>query len=369
MTLRILHIIPTLGSGGAEKMLVDIVLEMKKHDVSSEVLVLTKKDDFFSEKLLKQGVKIYWGSTERVYSLKNIFFIRSILKAKSYDVIHTHLFASQLFTPIAIKSILLNTKLVTTEHSTHNKRRDNPLLFLIDRWMYKQYDIIISITKATKDKLVAYLKETESRTIVIENGINIKQYEVTATIDRISIIDSINENDKVILMVAAMREQKDHETLIRASKMLPGEYLVVFVGDGERILEVKEYANQYGSSRIRFLGRRTDVPAIMKVADIFVLSSKWEGFGLVAIEAMAAGLPVIASDVPGLRDVVKDAGGMLFEAGNEQDLVEKIKTVSENLSMQNIIYNIDKYSILNTVSEYIHVYNDLINLRKREYKI
>lgn len=359
MTLRILHIITTLGSGGAEKMLVDLVIEMKKKDVLCEVAILTKKDDFFSEKLLKHGVKVYWGSTKQVYNVQNIFFIRSILKNHQFDVIHTHLFATQLYTPIAMKLLSINTKLVTTEHSTHNKRRDKRLFFLLDHFIYKQYDKIIAITKATKDNFNKYLKGTEYKTVVIENGIDLQQYEVAATSDRKSLVSSITLNDKIILMVAAMREEKDHETLIRASKMLPEDYLFIFVGDGERMDRVKEYANNYGSSRIHFLGKRNDVPSIMKAADIFVLSSKWEGFGLVAVEAMAAGLPVIVSDVPGLRDVVKDAGGTLFEAGNEQDLVKKILTITNSSLISESNFCIDKYSILNTASDYIEVYKNL----------
>ncbi|MFB5086098.1 glycosyltransferase [Psychrobacillus sp. PGGUH221] len=364
MTLRILHIITTLGSGGAEKMLVDLVIEMKKQDVICDVAVLTKKTDFFSEKLLEHGVKVYWGPTKKVYSVQNILFIRSILKANQYDIIHTHLFATQLYTPIAMKSLFSNTKLVTTEHNTHNKRRDNRLFFLLDRWMYKKYDKIIAISKATKDSLNSFLKETESKTVIIENGIDLQQYELATTIDRTSLVSSLTEKDKIILMVAAMREQKDHETLIRASKTLPEDYLVMFVGDGERMDEVKEYAKNYGSSRIHFLGKRTDVPSLMKAADIFVLSSRWEGFGLVAVEAMAAGLPVIVSDVPGLRDVVKDAGGTLFEAGDEQDLSKKILTIADSSSILETNFCIDKYSILNTASEYLDVYNDLNSPRK-----
>ncbi|MCZ8532011.1 glycosyltransferase [Psychrobacillus psychrodurans] len=362
--MKILHIITTLSSGGAEKMLVDLIVEMKKQDVICEVAVLTKKDDFFSERLLEHDVKIYWGPTEKVYKVKNIFFIRNILKANYYDAIHTHLFASQLFIPIAIKSLFCSSNLVTTEHNTQNKRRNNRIFFILDRWMYKQYDKIIAITNATKDSLAEYIKETEYKTIVIENGIDLQQYEVATTHDRTSIVSSINESDKIILMVAAMRKQKDHETLIRASKMLPECYQIVFVGDGERLDEVKEYAIQYGNSRIHFLGRRTDVPSIMKAADIFVLSSRWEGFGLVAVEAMATGLPVIASDVPGLRDVVRDAGGTLFEVGNEQDLAKKIITIAHNSPILEKSFNVNKYSIINTVSMYIDVYKNLNSLKK-----
>ena len=131
--------------------------------------------------------------------------------------------------------------------------------------------------------------------------------------------EEIGEGEKIVLMVAAMREQKDHETLIRASKLLPQEYRIIFVGEGERMEEVQNYARENGSASILFLGRRADVPSIMKASDVFVLSSKWEGFGLVVVEAAATGLPVVASDVDGLNGVVKTIGGQVIEQFNEHD--------------------------------------------------
>ena len=366
--MKILHVITGLNSGGAEKMLVDIVLEMKKKGVISEVAVLTKKDDFFSEQLILHGVKVYWGPRKKVYSLKNIHFIRSILKDYQYDVIHTHLYGSQLFTPIAMMSLFSPTKLVTTEHSTHNKRRDNRLFFLLDRWMYKKYDKIIAISEGTQKNLNIYLSETLTKTIVVENGIDLSEFKQAVAVNVEELDKRVYKNEKIILMVAAMREQKDHETLIRASKLLPKDYRVVFVGDGQRYNEVREYAQKNGRKEIIFLGRRNDVPTIMASADVFVLSSKWEGFGLVVVEATATGLPVVASDVVGLKEVVREVGGYLFEQGNEFDLAEKIiKTVQMKKAIREFP-NLDRFSISRTVSNYIKVYDEILKENKTKKK-
>lgn len=358
--MKILHIIPTLASGGAEKMLVDTIREMQDQGIQCEVIVLTENGNFFGEQMEKLRIPIYYGPTNKVYSICNIFFINKIIKRNKYDCIHTHLFAPQFFTPIALKMTKYKSALITTEHSTHNKRRDRKFFFTLDKWMYRQYDAIISISEGTKGRLNKYLPETQKKTIVIENGIELTQYEMAASIDLVQLESSLTSNEKIILMVAAMREQKDHETLIRASKLLPDQYRVVFVGTGDRFDEVKKYANQHGKDNIVFLGRRNDVPALMATADVFVLSSKWEGFGLVVVEAAAAGLPIVASNVEGLREVVQDIGGYLFEPGNEQDLAKGIIVSIEDKLNTSYHINLDKYTINKTVSSYIKLYKSVL---------
>ncbi|MGG2109357.1 glycosyltransferase [Lysinibacillus pakistanensis] len=354
--MKVLHVITTLNSGGAEKMLVDIVKEMQIQGITCEVAVLTKAHNFFGQEIEKLKIPVYYGPTLKVYAFQNIFFLKNVIKTHNYDCIHTHLFASQLFTPIALKMVGKHTSLITTEHSTHNKRRDNKKLYWLDYWLYRQYDKVIAITTDTKENLKSYLPSIGYKTEVIENGIDVFQYLESPSLDRCEISPKISENEKLILMVAAMREQKDHETLIRASKLLPLNYRIVFVGDGERLEEVKRYAKEYGRDTILFLGKRMDVPSIMKASDVFVLSSKWEGFGLVVVEAAATGLPVVASDVDGLNGVVKTLGGQVFEPFNEHDLAEKIIATIESKKVK---LDVSKYTIQETVKKYLALYKEI----------
>lgn len=191
-----------------------------------------------------------------------------------------------------------------------------------------------------------------------------KDYEYAISIERSELVNTYKDGDILVLMVAAMREQKDHETVIRASKLLPSNYHIVFVGEGERMETVKSFAEEHGSNNIHFLDRRSDIPQIMKTCDVFVLSSHWEGFGLVAVEAMAAGLPVIVSNVEGLSEVVGD-GGLLFSPGDSQELSDMIVRVSsDDLYKRNMIQKgFEKsvtYSIEDNVRRQIEIYRQLI---------
>lgn len=354
--MKILHIIPTLRMGGAEKMLIDTLEEMARQGVECELIVLTNEKHYFEEKLLELGIIIYYASSKSIYDFKNIVFIKKIIKHGRYDCIHTHLFSAQLFTAIANRIAKRKVPLITTEHSTNNRRRENKIFYYLDSWMYKQYNQIIAITEGTRSELVNYLEDTKTKTVVIYNGIQFSHYEHAEVKEKAW--ETI-ENEIVVVMVASMRTEKDHKTLIRASHLLPKNYRIVFVGDGECEEEIKSYAGKYGRETIVFLGARLDVPAILKSSDIFVLSSKWEGFGLVVVEAAVTGLPVVASNVSGLKEIVQNVSGLLFEPGNEYDLAEKIQKTT-HLIPQNDIKYLEKYHIKNMVFNYIKLYTSLI---------
>lgn len=357
--MRVLHIITTLSSGGAEKMLVDIVGEMEEQGVDCEVLVLIDEENLFGERLSELNIPIYYGKAKKIFSLRHIFFIQKIIRKNQYDCIHTHLTHPQIYTLLAMKLLRKKTPLITTEHSTFNRRRKQKWFYRLDRWLYRQYDKIIAISKGTKKNLSTYLPETEHKTVIIENGINLEQYKSAKSLKKELIDKTIRPEDKLVLMVARMDNQKDHETLIRASKHLPTHYRVMFVGNGPRFHTIQNYAFENGRKDIIFLGERSDVPSLMATSNLFVLCSKWEGFGLVVIEAAASGLPIVASNVDGLKEVVQDIGGTLFKSGDEYDLAVKI-VESMQEGKQISLKNIEKYSIVNTVSKYIECYKDAI---------
>lgn len=362
--MKVLHIIPTLGSGGAEKMLVDIVEEMHEKNISVEVLVLSRDSDFYSEEIKRLGVTVHFGKTDKIYHPSHIMTVRSFVK-KDFEIIHTHLYSPQLYVALANKTTSIKAKLITTEHSTSNRRRGKKIFEMIDNFMYNQYDKIIAITKGTGEALSAYHPSIARNIVVIENGIKIEQYKNAVALERKQLIPNYCEGDILVLMVAAMRQEKNHEAVIRASKLLPNNFHVIFVGDGGYMKYVQSYAHDNGSNNIHFFGRRSDVPEIMKACDIFVLPSHWEGFGLVAVEAMASGLPVIASDVDGLKEVVSN-GGILMDTTNSEKLAEEILFLANETdfrvsNIRNGASRAELYSIQVNVQKQVEIYQILLN--------
>src|SRR5699024_7093835 len=127
---------------------------------------------------------------------------------------------------------------------------------------------------------------------------------------------TLRKEDILLCMIGRFSEQKDQKTIINSLKYLPDNIKLILVGDGEKKNELKLLTQELGlTNRVIFMGVRNDIPKIYKTIDIPIISSNWEGFGLVAVEGMAAGKPIIASDVPGLFNIVNDYG-LTFKKNN-----------------------------------------------------
>lgn len=278
-----------------------------------------------------------------------------------YDIVHTHNSSPQLFAAIA--NLICRKKLVTTEHSTNNRKREKGgLLRLLDKWMFRQYSYVVCISEIAERKLKDYLgeKSDSSNICMINNGVDVKTLHAALPINRKSV--GSDDSRFVVVMVAGFREAKDQDTLIKAFSRLPKDKFELWlVGDGVRrvILESLVQCLKL-NDQIKFLGLRTDVPNILKAADVVVMSSHWEGLSLSNIEGMSVGKPFIASDVNGLREVTKGYG-VLFPHGDDEVLANEIKC----LFLDRVYYNeiathcyerAKQFDIENMVKSYANVY-------------
>ena len=227
---------------------------------------------------------------------------------RNYDIVHTHNSSPQLF--VAITSLFSHTNLVSTEHNTSNRKRNWKWYRPIESWMYGRYNHVICISKIAEDKLREYMggewlvkSSNKYKSITtINNGIDVNTISEAEPCKELL---DLKESRKSILMVAGFRKQKNQDTIIRALTLLDKEkYEVWFAGIGERMEEVKQLALSLGvNDRVRFLGLRTDIPNVLRAADVIVMSSHWEGLSLSNVEGMSAHKPFIASDVNGLKEV------------------------------------------------------------------
>lgn len=331
--MKVLHIINNLGSGGAEKLLEDLIPLMNKmENVEVDILLLTDEKNVFHDSLINKGVKVDVVKYRNMYDIRNIFEIKKYIVDGGYVIVHSHIFPTQYWVSLS-RLFIRNKKIkfITTEHSTHNRRREKPYFRYIDKLIYSQYDSIISITEKTRDSLMDWIdpkRKNLDKHIVIENGVDIEKIQEALPYKKSELIVGISESIKLICMVGRFSEAKDQPTLIRAISILPEEVHLVLVGEGPLMSDNEEFAEKLCiADRVHFLGFRQDIPRILKTVDIVVLSSHWEGFGLAAVEGMAAGKPVIASDVEGLVEVV-DVAGLIFK--NEKDLIGNIEFLLEN---------------------------------------
>lgn len=357
--MRILHVITSLEIGGAEKLMVDLLPRLNSEENQVDLLVFNGIRTIFTEQIEAKGIKVYSLSNSRkVYNPLNVF--RLIHYLKCYDIIHSHNTACQLFVPIAKTLSFAKCKLFTTEHNTTNRRRGNVLYKIIDLWMYRRYKKIVCVSDSVEANLKTHLHSVtlNSRILTIANGIDCSRFYNASPSNEIR---SLAIGQKIILMVARFDPQKNQAALIRALTLLPSDTSLFFVGKGELQSECVRLSKQLNViERVRFLGVRNDIPELMKSADVIVLSSHYEGLSLSSLEAMASGRPFIASDVPGLREIVKDAG-LLFPDDDSAKLAEILNKVLSDKSIYLSVANrciekSKKYDISNTCYSYFELY-------------
>ncbi len=362
--MKILQIINSLGTGGAEKLIVESLPIMKKNGIEVDLFLL-KSGDFPFEKTFRNNLefRIYHSQLKSVYNPFHIFKIIQLLKR--YDVVHVHLFPALYWVALAKIISFSKTKLVFTEHNTTNRRVDKWYFKAIDAFIYRQYSKIISISEKVNEMLLDKMKIENSKVHLIKNGINLDIINNALLISKNKIHKSLNENHKIIIQISRFQSQKDQQTLIKSMQLLTKNVVLLLVGDGELKKECENLSKQLNlENRVFFLGVRMDVPQLLKTADIVVLSSHYEGLSLASIEGLASGKPFIASNVPGLTEVVENAG-LLFEENNEKELANHINNLLKdknyyNKIAQKCLSKSKEYDINKMVFDEIELYKKLI---------
>lgn len=367
--MKILHIINNLGSGGAEKLIEETVpLYNRIDDVKADVLLLTDQNSVFDINLKDKGIKVDVVHLKQLKSPINIYYIRKYIIKGGYNIVHAHLFPSLYWVSIAARLIFKNKpKFIITEHNTHNRRREKPIYRYVEKFIYSSYDKIISISEKTEKNLISWLNlKKHDKFVTISNGINIDKFGNAQPYKKSEIHHGFTNDTRLICMTGSFSKQKDQLTIIKAMRNLTEDIHLLLIGEGDLKEQSQNLAIELGvENRVHFLGFRSDVDRVFKSSDAIVLSSHWEGFGLVAVEGMAAGKPVIASDVDGLREVVEGTG-LLFLKGDYNELANIIRDLFNNQNeydkiSQACLERSKKFSIERMVRAYMKEYGDLLS--------
>ena len=360
--MKVLELINSLNAGGAENLLVNSVIKYNEMGIDVDLLLLNGGNSPFLEKLNPYSeISVFsLGNNINVYNPLN--FLKLIKFFKKYDIIHVHLFPSlywAAFADIIMKTQKKKYKLIYTEHSTSNRRRNSIVFKILDKLVYKRFHTIVSISDAVDINLKNHLGDSFKNIIKIYNGIDLD--EINAAIPYSKEDINFTDKTKLILQVSSFRYPKDQLTLIKSLKYLPNDYSLILVGDGELKLDCIKITNDLGlSDRVKFYGIRKDVPRLLKSVDVVVLSSHFEGLSLSSVEGLASGSPFIASDVPGLTEVVEGAG-LLFEDNNEKQLASLIESVCTDEKfnakvVSDCIERSKKFDIMTMTSKYSDLY-------------
>lgn len=364
--MRILHFITSLRTGGAERLMVDLLPRLQAYGHTVSLLLLDGTETAFYRVLQARGIPVHalGHGSAAMHNPLLVCRLRKFLLTHSYDIIHTHNTPCQYL--VAAIRHDKRIRYVTTEHNTSNRRQRMGCFRRTDRWMYGTYDHIICVGEEVARSLRqrAHSSMRDKQISIVPNGI---ATEVFLHAQPSNGLSAKYADKYLVVMVAAFRPQKDQDTLIRALAWLPPRYHLLLVGDGERRRTCETLVKALKlEGRVSFAGLRTDIPEILSAASVVVLSSHYEGLALSSLEGMASGKPFVASNVPGIRDIVGGAG-LLFSQADDRHLAHLLQRCCEDAAFARQVASrcrqrASDYDINLTVDGYEHIYRNLLKI-------
>lgn len=303
----ILHIQKVANIAGSENHLLTLLPRLKESGYEPTMLVLTDRHDHPSSFLNEmQSLGIQTEVMPILGDLNPRLFNRLVnfIQQRNYAIVHTHLLHADLYGGIAARLARVK-RVISTRHNDDDFRRKFPWRLPI-AWNLKLMDRVICISENVKQFSHKIEEVSGNKITVIPYGIN--PYSVK--LDR-SWREKLGWKDDVpvVGIVARLTEQKGHTTLLKAMSEVVHQFptvQLVIVGDGELFNELQQLVNKLEiAQQVCFLGYRENAAAMMAGFDIFVHPSRWEGFGLVFLEAMTASLPIVATQVGSIPEIVR----------------------------------------------------------------
>ncbi|QDT04787.1 N-acetylgalactosamine-N,N'-diacetylbacillosaminyl-diphospho-undecaprenol 4-alpha-N-acetylgalactosaminyltransferase [Rubripirellula lacrimiformis] len=363
MTQRIVQIIPTMDRGGAEKQLCLLAAGLPRDQFDVHVVLLTR-DGPRSEQLRHAGIPVTVIGKRFKADPSALFRLRKHLTQLNPDIVHTWLFAANSFGRAAAKWAGVR-RIIASERCVDPWKTSSH--FWIDRQLAKCTDAITTNSVGVRDFYANHGIDPNLFRI-IPNGIpprsksKISRQEAFARL-------KVDPERKLILAVGRLWPQKRYRDLIWAAEMtatVREDTTLVIIGEGPQSGELLRHRDAVTApSRVRFAGQRNDVADLLPHADVFWIGSEYEGQSNSVIEAMQAGVPVVASDIPGNRDLIVDQEcGFLVEMGDTADFARRTLTLLANPELADRLgqaakQRIDtKFTVANMIAAHQSLYQE-----------
>lgn len=313
--MRVLHVISEMGSGGAETLVAGMALAGESVGWESAV---ASGGGYRADALLARGVPVFPVPVPRRRAtgvLRAARATRTAVRRFRPDVVLAHNVSASVVARLAVAGRRI--AVVTVFHGVAEADYSGAA-----RILRRTSQAVVAVAVAAADRLrAAGLADP----VVVPNAV----FPQPPARDRAAVRAALGlaEDVPVALCAARMEPQKRHDVLLSAWALLDGAVLLL-AGDGSRRVALAERCAELGvTERVRFLGTRDDVPDLLAAADLSVLTSDWEGMPIVVLESMAAGRPVVASDVDGVREALAGGGGLLVPPGDAVATAEALRAL------------------------------------------
>lgn len=358
--------------GGAQHI---VYLLAQSFHTEYEISVACAPDGELISKLKKENIRVLLipEFARNPYPLKDLLTLWKLyrlIKKEKFDLVHTHSTKAGLLGRVAarlagVKAILFTAHgWAFTEGRSFWKRR---ALAWIEKIASACSTQIACVSEHDRQLALQFGVTKSEKLIVIHNGL---QEQPFLQANNLKMKQALNlDEDIIITFVGRLASPKEPKFLLESLKHFP-EAKVLIVGDGPMRAELEAHISQNQlAERVLLLGTRTDIPDILAASDIFVLPSRWEGLPLVIIEAMFAGLPIVASRVGGIPELVQEnVNGFLVPRSDSAALSQALKmliadkSLREQMGQMSRQRALQKFTMHRMIEEYKKLYREMLHL-------
>ena len=350
MAQTILYLIDTLQTGGTERSLLDITSRLDRNRFTPVVCRAYAGGELEARFTAAETPVVTLGLQGKYHLLRGARRFARLIRKTTPDLVHTSLFRSDQIgrlacrwtgTPIVSSMVNVSYEPVRIRENPHLSARKLDILRRIDAFSARWVNHFHSVSQTVLNSNCRYLNIPAERVRVIPRGRVIEQFQTKNPNIRNQLLNSLGipEAAPLLLNVGRLVDQKGQVHLIKAlghiHTSLPQAHLLL-AGDGWNRDSLKRLANTLGiSSRVSFLGTRSDIPDLLSACDIFVFPSLYEGLPGALIEAMLAGKPIIASDILEVREVIQPGfNGTLCNPSDAPSLADALLSLATDLPRQ-----------------------------------
>jgi glycosyltransferase involved in cell wall biosynthesis len=361
--INVMQIVHDLNFGGMQRVVVDLCLNVEPARFSMSVCCLEELGPNAKE-LEQRGIPVFLVKKKPGLDWLLPLRLRKLFLKQKVQVVHTH--GINPFFYGTIGAILAKVPVkIQTDHArgVFPVARKEMISEMVLSWFV---DRIGAVSEGVKSDLVKYEHISPKKIKVIYNGIDESKFRVKIDQKKKREELGIDRDDKVIGIGVRLSEQKGIRYLIEAVSLVVKSFSnikLLIIGDGEYRSNLENLALDYGiADKVIFTGFRNDIPELLQVIDIYVLPSFREGHPLVLLEAMAAGKPVVATDIPGNRETVEyGKTGMLVPTRNSEELAIALLKLLEDDEMRHKmgIMGHKRFGKLFIIDKMVKKYQDL----------
>jgi glycosyltransferase involved in cell wall biosynthesis len=332
--LRVIYLSHAYMVGGAEEMVLNLVRRLPNRFEPAVVCIHSAGP--IGEEIRRTGVPFtVLGLNPGMSRPLDVLKLRDFLLAARPTIVHTFLLTGSLYGRFAAMMagvpVVIGTEVNIYEHKRAAHAR-------VERWLMRGTDAVIASAQSVKDFYIKQVAADPAKVEVIYNAVDWSQLKTTMSRDQFRDSAGVPRDVVVAGIIARLTRQKAHRVLFDALAQHPGlqRLHLLVVGDGELRDELRQRVESLGiQQRVHFMGARRDLGNILGSVDLFAMPSLWEGLPLSLVLAMGAGLPVVATRVAGIPEVVQDTvSGFLVSPDNSAELGDALARVAADPALR-----------------------------------